>query len=337
MENIDYGRIIKRSWQITLKNKWLWVMGLVLATFSFGGGTGYSGSSLTGNIPKDLPREIPSSLPEETSQVLGQSINFIKTWLGQISPLVWFLLGGGIILVVLVWIVVRMIAKAWAKGALITGLEEADGEKEVTLSTTSPSGKRAIKNLIILGIISFFITLGIFLGLGLLVGFGYLIFSFSDFLKNFWLILVGALGILSFCFFLVLLAMLNVYSERLIVLRNYSPWEAWKRGLGLAYHHFFPTLIMGIVNQALGCTLGCLTTMILLLILGVPGALLVWAAIKEFKDGFQWADLRLVLGVVLLVFIFFCLNILIRAIILVFNYGVWNLFFKEIILKEENE
>ena len=41
MSSIEYDKIISRSWQITKKNKWLWVVGIVIA--AFGGGSGGSG------------------------------------------------------------------------------------------------------------------------------------------------------------------------------------------------------------------------------------------------------------------------------------------------------
>src|SRR3989344_4515034 len=40
MSSVDYSRILKRSWQLSWKNKWLWVYGLILAIFGGSGGSG---------------------------------------------------------------------------------------------------------------------------------------------------------------------------------------------------------------------------------------------------------------------------------------------------------
>ena len=58
MGSIDYSKIIQRSWEITKKNKWLWVVGIVIAAFGGGsggsGGGGGSSSSTSTNFPSKI-------------------------------------------------------------------------------------------------------------------------------------------------------------------------------------------------------------------------------------------------------------------------------------------
>src|SRR5688572_19088774 len=100
MQNIDYGKIIKRSWELTWKNKWLWVMGLVLAVFgggagSSGGGGSSSSNSSNINLPEASPSPIPGNLESfqhQTSNVLGEATDILKGWFMSISPGSWILL-----------------------------------------------------------------------------------------------------------------------------------------------------------------------------------------------------------------------------------------------------
>lgn len=330
MASIDYSAILSRSFEITKRYKWLWVYGLVLAIFGAGGGGGGgSSTSSSGGIPKRMPEQ----LPEKTAQVLGQATDAFRTWVDSVPPSKWIILVLGFVLLILFFVAAGLVLKAWAKGALITGLAEADEGREVTLLNTSPKGLAAIKSLIVYGFLVLGITL--FLTLFLLVVFGgsylFLVLVNSS-LKLLWTILGVLFGGLALLLALVLLAMTDIYAERLIVLYHYSPWQAWKKGLSLSKGSFLPTLIMGIINTAVGCSVGCLGTIILMVILGIPALITI---LPVFKDGLHWPGWPTLLFLGAIFFIFINLNYLIKALLTVFNYSNWNLFFKEILEEKE--
>lgn len=77
MSNMDYAKIIKRSWELTWKNRWLWVMGLVLA--AFGGGIGKGGSGGSRGSSTNIPNVSPSPSP-----VLREATNIFKNWFENI-------------------------------------------------------------------------------------------------------------------------------------------------------------------------------------------------------------------------------------------------------------
>jgi len=327
MAKIDYSSLLSRSLEITKSHKWLWVYGLVLAIFGAGsGGGGGSSTSSSGGIPKEVPRE----LPEKTAQVLGQATDAFRTWIANVPTLNWILLILGFVFLIFFFVVVGLILKAWAKGGLIAGLVEAEQGLSPTLASTSPVGIAKIKNLIILSLLVTGITFGLILVLGIFFLVPYLILGNSS-LKVVWTILAILFGGLAFVLALVLLAMTNIYAERLIVLRGFSPWQAWKKGLKLSKGSFLPTLMMGIINQAIGCSVGCLGTIILMVILGIPALMVI---LPVFKGGFHWPGWPTIIFLGILFLVFLNLNYLIRALLTVFNYSNWNLFFKEIIKEE---
>ncbi|HUV47303.1 MAG TPA: hypothetical protein VMW29_04160 [Candidatus Bathyarchaeia archaeon] len=337
MIDVDYGKIVKRSWELTKRYKWLWVYGLVLAVF--GGGGGLSGSTGGGQQTKEtpfknLPEKLPNDLPEKTYQVLGQTTSLVQKWFKGIDPSVWILLISGISLLLLFAVIVSWLIRSWAKGALIAGLEEADENRPVTLLNTSPQGVRAIKSLMIFGLISIAISLAIILTVILLIGSGFFLLKFSSLLKIIWIILGCITGFLTLIFLFMIFSLVNIYAERLIVLRNFSPWKAWKKSLNLSYHNFLPTFLMKIISSAIGCSVGCLSLVILLVIFGIPVAIL---AIPIFKNGFHFPGLLTIVSLIVLLTFFIYLNFLMRGILVVFNFGIWNLFFKQVVLEENNE
>ncbi|QQG41973.1 MAG: hypothetical protein HYV90_01515 [Candidatus Woesebacteria bacterium] len=340
MQNIDYGKIIKRSWELTWKNKWLWVMGLVLAAFGGGssGGSGGGGGSSSSNvnIPDASPSPNPTNIQnirEQTSYVLGEATNIFKNWVTGIPVGTWILLGLLILIVAVFTTAVLWVLTSWAKGALIAGLNMADMDEAVDLKKVSPKGIAKIKDLIIFNLISFGITTVLILGLIFIIGIGFLIKLLIPVLGIIWLILFGIVGVLGFIVAMVLFVMLSIYAERLIVLKDYSPWKAWKKGLSLSKGNFIPTFVMGIINSAIGCASGCVGLLILGLALGIPGYFLI---APSFDNGFHFPGAGQIIGIAILFLVFVSINSLIKAVFIVFNYGNWNLLFKEI-FKEETK
>ncbi|MGB9706861.1 MAG: hypothetical protein ACPLXP_02190 [Microgenomates group bacterium] len=330
--NINYSSLLNRSWELTKKNKWLWVYGLVLATLGRGFNQWWIGFS--GSSSGKLPKEIPPDVPQKTSQVLGQATSAFQQWLASVSPANWIILGLGILFFLLLCIIISWVIGAWAKGSLIAGLDKANEGQTPTLLSTSPSGIAAIKNLIVYRLMVAGFSLLIILILGtVFLAPGLLIAALnSQPLTIFWIIISGIVGGLSLVLTFLLLAMINIYAERLIVLHCYPPWQAWKKGLSLSKESFLPTIVMGIINQTIGWSMGCLTLIVLLVILGTPAIITL---LPYFKEGFHMPSLPVFIFLFFLFLLFIYTNWLISAILFVFRYSNWNLLFKEILSKEE--
>jgi len=339
MKDIDFGKIIKRSWYLTWNNKWLWVTGLVLAVFA-GGGSGSGGgggsSSSQSGVPNatETPQPVIDEIKRQTDSVLGEATNVMSNWFSNIPTQNWVFFFLALLAFIIFTVAAVWIVTSWAKGALIWGLNDADDEKIVDLKSISPKGISKIKDLILFNLISTGITFALVFGLTLIVGLGFLIKLALPVLGIIWLILFGIVGVLAFVVAIVLFIMLSVYAERLIVLKDYSPWEAWKKGLVLGKSNFIPTLSMGIINSAIGCGAGCLSLIALLIVFGIPAYLLISPI---FKDGFSVPNISQIIGIIIIIILFFSINTLVRAVLMVFNYGNWNLFFKQIFTESKNE
>lgn len=342
MTTPDYGKIIHRSWELTWKNKWLWVYGLVLAFmgsggYSGGGGSGSSSSSSSSRSVQQIQNNVPADLPKEGQKVLGQATNLLASWLQNVPATTWLLLFLGLVLFLLFALILNMVITAWAKGSLISGLEMADSDEAVGLIETSKRGIAKIKNLIIFGLISLGIVLGLILiATVLFIIIGVLISVLSGAAQVVLAILFGIVGIAGFITLfvvLVILSMVGIYAERLIVLKNVAPWEAWKKGLSLSKGNFLHTALMGIINLALGCTISCLGLLALLVLLGIPGVIIV---LPMFTNGFHFVAGSFI-GLVILIVMAIYINLLLRAVLVVFDTGNWNLFFKQVMESEGSE
>jgi hypothetical protein len=343
MKDIDFGKIVSRSWELTWKYKWLWVMGLVLAVFggsSFGSGSSDNSGS-TGNLNTNLASPAPKqtslnvqNLQGTASRVLGAATDVVKSWFTSIPAGDWVLLGFLVLILIIVGVAITLVLTSWAKGSLIAGFEDADAGAEVTLRSASKKGTTKIKDLIIFELLSFLIVIGTLICLALLVGIGFLIKITVPALGTIWMVLFGILGGLAFVITIFFFAMLTIYAERLIVLKNYSPWDAWKKGLSLSKGNFLPTLVMGLINSVIGCVSSCLGIIALLIVFAAPGYLLIY---PMFKGSFHFPGAGTVIGLIILVLLFVSINSLLRAVYVVFDYGNWNLFFKQILSKTENE
>lgn len=182
--------------------------------------------------------------------MLGAYVSAFKVWLGTVEPGSWFLIILGIILILSLAICFGLIIKNWAKGALIAGVQMALRESEVDLKNTSPQGLTSLKNLVIYDLMITGMTLAVvivFPSFWLLIYF--FVRSFA-LIKTIWITLGIIIGILIFIILLIVFSVVGVYAERLIVLKGYKPWQAWKVGLSLGRKGLLGTVVMGIINQA---------------------------------------------------------------------------------------
>ena len=84
---------------------------------------------------------------------------------------------------------------------------------------------------------------------------------------------------------------------------------------------------MGIINLAVTGVLGCLTAIILLVILGVPTAILALSSPSPL--------MLPVLGLAFLLFIY--ANMLVRSLIAVFKFSNWNQLFNQALFNQKNQ
>ncbi len=336
--NIDYGKIVNRSWVIVKKSRWLWVYGLVLAAFGAGGSGGGSGGGNSGGTSKslkNLPNKLPSDIKEQGQQVLGAATTAISDWFRAVPLTTWLWLLLVLLILFGIGLIVAMVLKNWAKAGLIYGLDLADKEKPVTLPSTTQTAQRNIMPLVKLGLIQ----TGVFLTVltAGIVGAG-IIALVVMLLKDlpaagaivgilFGLILGGGLIIL-----MMMLSMIGIYADRLVVLYSYQPWDAWKKSFSLTKKSFLSIVVMGLVNSMVGCAVGCLSSVISGIVLAIPGVSLL---IPVFSKGLAGLSVTTGVGLGLLVILFIQINLVVKGLLVVFNYSNWNLFMKQALSEEK--
>ena len=318
----DYSVFISKTIEVIKKNKWLFVYGFVLAIFSSGSSTSNFRLPNGDNLP-NLKDSIPSDLPEETSQVLGAYTSQLLDWVGSVSLYTWVVLVLGIIFLVLFGVTIRVILTAWATGGLIGGLDLAFRGNLVTLKNSVNHALANIKGLVVFGFISLLIFLGLSLALVSFWGIIYFLIQNVEALKSFWVIVGSVVGIVAFFLMFVFYLMIEAYAQRLIVLKGYKPWLAWKKALSLSRSSFLPTLVMGIINSLLTGVVGCLSIILIILILGIPTFVLILPYIKKG----QIPPVSVILSLLATFLLFVNLNILVQAAMIIFKHGNWNQMF----------
>ena len=329
---MEYGRILRRSWEITKTSKVLWVFGMVIAAVSggsanFGGGGGGGGGGEEFKLPETVPAE---KLPQETSQVLGEATNNLAQIFTNTPIWVWIILAATILIAIGSAVAIIFFIRNWGKGALIASIHDVEDKKTSTLRSGSKSGLLVVKRFIVLRIIPWLLWI-IFASVLSALAVGSIIAAAnvgSEGAKTVIVLItvpIWALGLLVTGLFLNLSIILG---EQLVVRKNRSAKEALKEGYSLTRKYFAQVFGMGAINLSLGCAFGCLTILLFALL-----AVMVVVAFAISKTA--GIIVGAVVAIPILAFILF--SLLIRGIYMVFNTATWTLLVREIEQKERNK
>ncbi len=330
MANINYGEILKKSWTITWKNKWLWLYGLIVG--SSAGSAGFRYSSDFSKFFKNFQDKNLQEIPEKAQAVLGTQTTIFTQWLSQIPGFIWLILGLSFLSIIIVYSLINWILQSWATAGLITGINLAQNNKPATLKSTSPPALSKIKPLILLTLIYMLISLGLLLLPALIVGIIFAVLSFIPVVNFIWLFIGGLACLVTWIGGFILLGISSIFAQRLIILQNFSPEKAFKTGWQMARKHFFPSAIMGLINSTLGCVVSCLSTIVILALLGIPIGIGIVSLI--IGKGFSPLVIPVVLVILLFMMVIIYIFSLVNAIFTVFKTSNWNLFFTQIISEE---
>lgn len=137
---MDIGAILTRAFQITWRNKALWLFGFLMALTSGGGGGSSPGGNLNFNIPSNQNPNLPPAP--------GQFPNFNppdQATLAGIGVLVCCLL--------VIYLVLFFYVRFIARGALITGARDAEAGTKITIREAWREGGKHYGRLLGLGVI----------------------------------------------------------------------------------------------------------------------------------------------------------------------------------------
>lgn len=334
----DFGKILSEAFKITLRNKWLWVFGLVIATLSSGSGFNFSNYSRLFNTAssgrdkqeqrfKDILKnrnfkEEPSEFFHQTGKVLGEASISTKNLLVTIPFYYYVLLVFFVLISVVVGVAVTMYARAWASGSLIHGINLETVGTTATLSNSSKAGRANAVEMIKLSFVPSLTLTLIFL----VVSTPELILLVK--LPGLAKVIFGLMLFITFMLFIVALIVAGasvLLGSIALVLENLN----WKAALSKGYLVFkkfvLDVVVMGVINCFLGGIAGVVSCVVIipLILVGIAGIAGVTAAPLFALIIFPIGALVLVaVGLVLM---------LIRGISVVFVEATWVLLYKQLI------
>jgi len=290
MEKIKYWEIIKKSWGITWKNKYLWWFGFFIA-ISGGGGVNYISQG----------ENLNSSREQQIMYWVSQNYSLVIT----------------IALVFIFIFVLLFILNIISRGALISSIEKRINGESITFRSAWQEGKKNFWKIFNLNVL-----LGLFLMLTLFVLSIPILILMAN--ENY---VIGAililLAIIIFIPIAILTAYLKIYGYLYAVLGKLKFWASLENAYNLFIKNIWASILMSLIFIPIGIVA------MLAILAAIPILLLVFgllAAIAYFTGGIM---ATVVIGVIGLI-VFLVYNFFIQSIIQVFAQAIWINFFHEI-------
>ncbi|MCX6806640.1 MAG: hypothetical protein NT135_00735 [Candidatus Berkelbacteria bacterium] len=264
---MDWGYIIKRTWEITRKNRFLWWLG-ILASFTAGGNNfGLSLYNFGGNY---LPNSIPNTTPSPSTEsftVLKAVPHALASNTDCLDYINWLYVA--IFLIIFLAIILIIIYVSYsAKAGLYVSVNQFEGLGKIM------GFRKGFKN----GSHYAWKIFGLNLLVGLIIlGIALLLFSpvvisliISQSIAS--IIFAVAFGIIA----LLLVIVISIYyrlileiAERAIALKDYRVMQALKFGQTLVKDNVGQIIIAFLINLTFGIVFGLVVVMFLLLVGGM--------------------------------------------------------------------
>ncbi len=272
---MNYGDTLKRSWQLTWNNKWLWLLGFLAA---LGGGSGVSSNS---NYQMDPSTTTPGGISPELAAGLTGAVLLLCCI--------------GVIIGILLWLV-----SLASRGGLITSVVELDRGQPSSFGRAFRQGWRKLLPLVGMTLLLFSVV--IILGIILAIGFAGTIAAAigagtsgsSDALAG----ILGTAGFVFLCLLCLLIPLtlvLNLiypFAYRGIMLRDMPVMDSIRHGWRVLRDHLGEILILGLIFFVINLIIGAISLGIIGL-LGVSSGL-----ISSLMAGGELTTTQIVAGIV---------------------------------------
>lgn len=226
---MDYGSVLKKGWEITWKNKGLWILGILSGCTSGAGN------------------------PSQTFsyQTSGQEFPGLGRTFANIPDEMWVLILAGLAVFALALFVLVIVLSLLGQAGLIAGVAHADETGSVKLSEAWKLGLPHFWRLLGLGILLFVVVLLIALAVGFLS-----------------VITLGLALVCLICLGLPISIILSGYLSLVqngIVLGKQGVFESLGKGWDLLRANFWPVVLMAVILLVIGLVAGIVMSLPFLL------------------------------------------------------------------------
>ncbi len=330
---MDFGQLLGRAFQITIRHRALWLYGFLLALFG-GAGGGVNFQLPSGNAPT-VPTTpgAPGGTPAVPGLPPGLDPSFLFAQLGRVPTGVWIALAVIFVLALLFFGVLGTILRNVSRVALIGMVDQVEtvGQTSVRSGWGVGWSRFAWRNFLmelLLGIVVFVIALliaALFVGLGLATGVASQQSSGAGGAFGL-LICLGVLCLLPLALIgSIIFTAVQSFASRFIVLREAGVIESLGEGWRLFRANWGNVVILLIILFIIGAVWGIILFIIALLTGGLLGAgvgFLTYALTQSSGAAIAAA----IPGVVLTVLVMAVLN----ALFVVFYETLWTLLFRRL-------
>lgn len=303
---MDFGEVLRRTWEITWKNKGLWILGVLAGCSASGRGSNFQASSSFRGYDFG-GREFPGGRIEGMEQ--------LQQFFNRIDETTWIAVALVILGVILVLGVVFLILGVIGQAGLIAGFIQADEGQAITLGEAFNLGIANFWKLLGIRVIVWVIGLvvGITVAIGIIVlAVGTLGIGLICLLPLICLLIPLAWGVDAY----IILSMVSAVEEGLGVFDAFrKAWETLRANLG-------PVIIMALILILGGGILSA--------ILGIPFVAVVVPAVLGFVAGTDTAVVSglaisgLCLALAIPVFI------LLTGVLTTYTTGAWTLTYRRL-------
>jgi hypothetical protein len=311
---MDYGKIIRRAWDIIKKYKYLWIFGFILALF--GGRGGFRGIEYTFR-GEDLQKA-----PLIMQQFLFRLPSILRNNIHLIILGVMFLI---------IFALAGLVLSIIAEGGLIGCVRNIESNNKSNLIDGFKIGAHYFWRMLGKNLLIFLMVFIVILFFILLFMIPFFTLSSSSNYRFLWFTI--PLFIIFIIFMIpigIFITILKDYSSRFIVIKNNGIIRSIKNALRLIFNNFKHTIIIALILFGIGILIGIIL-FIIFLIIGGPAALLGFSL---YRAG---AIIPLLILAVIAVLFLIVLSVIINGIRMTFASSVWTLTFLKLIedLKEK--
>lgn len=306
IQDIPYMEILKKSFRLAWKNKFLWWFGLFIALSTPG--------SLNINFPANSD-EISLKNNDQARNVFNSINNFFHQYL------LWIILGAAIIFAI--FVAFYILGKI-ARGALIKSVNEINSGEPAGFKLGFADGKKYLWKILGLDILlSLSLTIIIFI----VISPSIILFIYHAYIAGILIILLAIFFVVALA---VLVSFLRNYGHLYIVLANLPIWHSIESAYALFRKNLWPSALMALINTGAGFIIGIplLILLFVFIMLGLAGGFLIYTLL-------QW--IGVIIFAVIALLIFMAIAFLVRSFMEVFFQTVWILFFQEIATQPKAE